>query len=160
MDVDRKKLKTILLHATLWILYIGYESFLLLFSNTGHFSFVEMGLNFGVYALLFYTNARLLLPWVYRRRQYLLFGGGVLLMFAGYGLLRYAINSYVLPALGVLMLRPIGPLKLFLAQTISRGIYFLMLSFVYWFSSNAVQLEKEKRKQDKQLRIAEWGVHT
>lgn len=159
MDVDRKKLKTILFHTTLWIVYISYESFLLLFSNTGHFSFVEMGLNFGVYALLFYTNARLLLPWVYRQRQYLLFGVLLLLMFAGYGLLRYAINSYVLPALGVLMLRPIGTLKLFLAQTISRGIYFLMLSFVYWFSSNAVQLEKEKRKQEKRLRIAEKNLY-
>jgi LytS/YehU family sensor histidine kinase len=159
MDVNRPKPKTILTHIALWIVYIGYESFLLLFSNTGHFSFVEMGLNFGVYALLFYTNAKLLLPWVYRRRQYLLFGVLLILMLAGYGLLRYAINSYVLPGLNVPMLRPISTLKLFLAQTISRGIYFLMLSFVYWFSSNAVQLEKEKRKQEERLRIAEKSLY-
>ncbi|MDQ2770679.1 MAG: histidine kinase [Bacteroidota bacterium] len=158
MNVNPKQLKTILIHAALWIIYISYEAFLLLFSNAGHFSFVEMGSNFVVYALLFYTNGSLLLPWLYRRRQYLLFGLLLLLMFTGYGLLRYAINSYVLPALGVHMLRPIGPMKLFWAQTISRGIYFLMLSFVYWFSSNAVQLEKEKRKQEKRLRIAEKNL--
>ena len=158
MKLTRETLKTILLHVALWLVYIGYESSLLLFVNAANFNFWEKGLNFIVCALLFYTNGNLLLPWLYRRRQYVLAGVLLLLMFTGYGLLRYTLNSHMLPALGVQMLRPISSTKLFWAQTVSRGIYFLMLSFVYWFANNAVQLEKEKRQQEKQLRLTEKSL--
>lgn len=158
MKLTSQNIRLSLLHLLLWIVYIGYESFLLLFVDTIHFSFWETGLNFALYALLFYTNGSLLLPWLYRRRQYLLFGVLLLVMFGAYALLRYALNSYVLPTLGVTMMRPLGSAKLLWAQTLSRGIYFLMLSFAYWFASNAVQLEKQKRRQEEQLRLTEKSL--
>jgi two-component system LytT family sensor kinase len=158
MKFTYKALKAPLIHVVFWLVYISYESFLLLFINAASFSFWETGLNFIVYALLFYANSNLLLPWVQRQRRYLLFGGLLLLLLASYGLLRYTLNSYLLPALGVQMLRPIGSVKLFLAQTVSRGIYFLLLSFGYWFANNAVQQERGKRKQEKQLLLAEKSL--
>lgn len=153
-----KHTKIILIHISIWIFYILYESFLLFFVPSAHFNFWETALNFLLYALLFYGNGQLLLPWLYRRRNYLLFALLLLGLFAGFGGLRYLVNVHLLPLLPQPMLRPVSSLALFWAQTTSRGIYFLLLSFAYWFARNAIQLERQQRRQEEQLRLTEKSL--
>ena len=60
MKFSRKQLKIILIHLALWFSYILYESFLLLFANVVGFNYWETGLNFLLYAGLFYSRIALL----------------------------------------------------------------------------------------------------
>jgi sensor histidine kinase YesM len=158
MEFSPRYIKHVTIHICLWLFYILYESSLLLFINAAQFNYLEVSLNFLVYALLFYSNAHLLLPWLYRRRNYLLFGLLLVMLFAGYAALRGLVNIELLPALTQTMMRPVTSLNMFWAQTVSRGIYFLMLSFAYWFARNAIRIEQQQREQEVQLRLAEKSL--
>ncbi|MBT9393146.1 histidine kinase [Hymenobacter sp. NST-14] len=158
MKIVTFNVKIVATHLAVWLVYIFYESSLLILLNVGALNYWETLLNFVIYALLFYANAELLLPWLARKRNYLLFVVALLAIFAAYVALRGGLNMYLLPELGQHMLRPVSSAKLFWAQTVSRGIYFLMLSFGYWFARNAVMHEKQRRKQEAQLRIAERNL--
>ncbi|WP_400193678.1 sensor histidine kinase [Hymenobacter sp. B81] len=107
---------------------------------------------------MFYANSHWLLPAFYKRGRYLLYALALLAVFGLYALLRYFINGELLPALAEPMLRPVDSLKMFWAQTLSRGIYFLLLSCAYWFARNAIRLEKQKRLQEEQLRLTEKSL--
>jgi sensor histidine kinase YesM len=158
MKFPHKQLKIILIHFILWFLYILYESFLLLFANIVGFNYWETGLNFLLYAGLFYSNAHWLLPAVYKSRHYGWFALGLLALFTSYGALRYLLNLHMLPALPQPMLRPVVNINMFWAQTVSRGFYFLMASFAYWFARNAILLEQQQRWQQEQMRLTEKSL--
>jgi two-component system LytT family sensor kinase len=146
------------MHGSVWGIYILYESSLLLFVNPVTFNYWETALNFLLHAGLFYGNGHWLLPAVYKSRQYGRFVLSLLVLFACYGALRYLLNVHVLPALPQPMLRPVVDVNLFWAQTVSRGIYFLLLSFAYWFASNAILLERQQRQHEAQMRHTEKSL--
>ncbi|MGY3091483.1 two-component system LytT family sensor kinase [Hymenobacter sp. UYAg731] len=158
MKSPHKQVEIILIHVTVWFIYILYESFLLLFVNIVGFNYWETGLNFLLYAGLFYGNGHWLLPAVYKSRLYGRFALGVLVLFAGYGALRYLLNVHLLPALPQPMLRPVVDVNMFWAQTVSRGFYFLMASFAYWFARNAIMLERQQRWQEARMRLTEKSL--
>ena len=158
MNFPSKKAETVLIHVVIWFIYILYESFLLLFVNIVGFNYWETGLNFLLYAGLFYGNGHWLLPAVYKSRNYGWFALGVLVLFAGYGALRYLLNVHLLPAMPQPMLRPVVDVNMFWAQTVSRGFYFLMCSFGYWFARNAILLERQQRRQEAQMRLTEKSL--
>ncbi len=158
MTFAPRNIRLIITHLSIWLFYILYESSLLLFIDSARFNYAEVALNFLLYAMLFYSNGHVLLPRLYARRRYLAFGATMLALFAVYAALRGVVNMALLPALGQNMLRPVSSEKLFWAQTVSRGIYFLMLSFAYWFARNAIGLERRQRQQQVQLRLTEKSL--
>ena len=158
MTFAPRNIRLIITHLSIWLFYILYESSLLLFIDSAHFNYAEVALNFLLYAMLFYSNGHVLLPRLYARRRYFTFALMVLALFAVYAALRGLVNIELLPALGQTMLRPVSSEKLFWAQTVSRGIYFLMLSFAYWFARNAIGLERRQRQQQVQLRLTEKSL--
>ncbi|UOQ73998.1 sensor histidine kinase [Hymenobacter cellulosilyticus] len=152
------KAKSVLTHLLIWIGYIGYESAFLLISNNLTINFWETGLYFSLFAFLFYVNSLVLLPYFFARRAYASYAASVLLLLAFYGALRYATTVYVLPQVTQDLHYPYTTAKLFWGITLYRGVYFLLLSFGYWFSRNAVRLEKQKRLNEEQLRTAERSL--
>jgi two-component system LytT family sensor kinase len=151
-------LKPALIHLLIWLCYILYEGAFLTVVNNIQFNYWETGLNFLLYALLFYINSLLLLPRLFAARQYVLYVLSLLAMLGVFCGLRYLLTVDLLPHLTNNILYPYSLPKLFWGLALYRGIYFLLLSFGYWFSQNAIRLEKQKRRQEEQLRSAERSL--
>ncbi|PJJ47718.1 sensor histidine kinase [Hymenobacter chitinivorans] len=158
MPVQSPLLKKILVHFLIWICYIAYEGAFLTVVNGMQFNYWETGLNFALFAILFYANSLVLLPRLFAHRHYLLYGLnliGLIMVFCG---LRYVVAVFILPQLTQHVLYPYSSTKLFWGIALYRGVYFLLLSFGYWFSRNALRLEKQKRLNEEQLRSAERSL--
>ncbi|GGF03940.1 histidine kinase [Hymenobacter cavernae] len=140
------------------MLYILYEHSILIFSGQLAINYWEVILNFTLYSLLFYTNANLLLPRFYARSKYIQYILSLVILSLLFAALKYAINVSILPALTNEVLRSAPANSLFWAQVIYRGIYFISLSFGYWFATNTIQLERQKRVQEQKLRLAEQSL--
>ncbi|GAA3952113.1 hypothetical protein GCM10022406_37380 [Hymenobacter algoricola] len=121
-------------------------------------SLVETGLSFLANAGLFYVNALYFMPKLYARRYYLTYFTVVLALMVGFTLIRYVLSMYILPPLLDVPMTPIRSYKIFWGQTIYRGMYFLLPSIGYWFARNAIRLEKQKREQEHDLRVAERNL--
>lgn len=158
MLFNRSRINTIGQHLLVWVLYIIYEHSILIIAGQQQINYGEVIVNFSLYAVLFYVNALLLLPRIYGRGKYGRYALGLvtlLLFFCGF---KYLLNVFILPAITNEPLRSFASNKIFLSQALYRGIYFILLSFGYWFALNAVQLERQKRLQEQKLRIAEHNL--
>ncbi|RYU77920.1 sensor histidine kinase [Hymenobacter persicinus] len=158
MDNKNNVWKNVFIHLCIWLVYITYEGSILLFTSNLQFNYFETGLNFLLYAFLFYCNSEILLPGLQRRRNYFLYLLQLVLLLAVYSGLRYGLNLYLLPGLNRPMLHPPSTKMMFWAQTQWRGGYFLMLSFGYWFARNSVQTEKRRREQAQHLQLVERNL--
>jgi two-component system LytT family sensor kinase len=145
------------LHLLAWIGFVIYE-LSLVFLIGAPFNFLETLLSFLLNAGLFYVNCLWLMPRFYARRHYLLYLLALLGLLSSYALMRYALNIYIFPTLLHQPMVPISSYKLFWGQTLYRGIYFLLPSIGYWYARNALQLEKQKRQQEHELRVAEKNL--
>ncbi len=164
MQTKGFSLKQATIHLLLWIAYILYESLLFIVMDARKLNLWETGMNFMVYAGVFYLNSLVLWPRYYTTHKYIQLAFYLILLIVVSLLLRYIVNRYVVPELGGgSMLRPVDltdgeKIKIFIAESIWRLIYFVMISFVYFFASSAIKherdlrlLEENKRKQDIQL---------
>jgi hypothetical protein len=145
-------------HLCVWVFYIFYETSILFIMEAQGINLVETGLNFALYAIIFYVNSLYLLQRFFARRRYLLFGAGLVVMMSAFTGIRYLLNVYALPLLSEPMQYPFQSNKMFWAQTLWRGGYFLMLSFGYWFALNLIKVEKQKREHEVQLRLLEKSL--
>ncbi|MCB2379304.1 histidine kinase [Hymenobacter sp. BT635] len=155
--------KSIVTHLLIWLGYILYETAFVFImsdsdiSNSG-INVIETGILFLFFAFLFYVNSLVLLPRYFAKRAYLEYILLLLLLFTVYALLRYCTIVYILPWSTGAMVNPYTTQPHFWAIALYRGIYFILLSFGYWFSRNAIQLEKQKRAQEQELRTAERSL--
>ena len=149
-------LRFVLHHTLVWLGFAVYEQsvFLLIGNNK-----MEVWQNTSYYLLnagLFYCNASLLLPQLYVRRYYLLYALGALLLLLLYALLRTELYLFLLSS------DPAVPLtssyRQLLALSSYRGIFFFLVSMGYYFSRQALQLEKQKRMQEEKLRATERSL--
>ncbi|MBJ6141942.1 sensor histidine kinase [Hymenobacter sp. BT559] len=145
-------LKPVLTHLAVWVSFGIYEQSTQFFINPYRLSFFWILLNYGLNALLFYSNSDWLLPRLVGRRHYV----------------RYAIFTLVLTSVYALCRAQIGlsavasPVPFTFGQqwvaSLYRGSFFLFVSTGYWFARRAVQLERHKREQEQQLRLAEKNL--
>lgn len=136
--------RQILIHTCIWIAYILYESILFIAIDSRRLNLWETGLNFSLYASVFYLNSLVLWPRYYRTKKYGLLALMMLAMILVFLLLRYVFNLYLIPRISHLMIHPIGSLRIFIAESIWRMIYFVTISFVYFFASSTIQMERER----------------
>lgn len=146
------QLKTVLTHCLLWLLFGVYESWTIASVNKMEFSLPLILLSYLLHAALFYVNSDWALPRLAGRRHYWAYGFTILAITALYALLRAELN-----------IGPLGPaLPYTLEQqwvaSLYRGSFFLFVSAGYWFARRAVQLERHKREQEQQLRLAEKNL--
>lgn len=139
-------LKLITIHALAWVLYVCYESSILLIIDGFHFNWWEVVLTFAIYAIMFYVNSLYILPRFYIRKKYLLLvlsllGLGVFLVVA-----RYLVIVNILPYLDPEILYPFKNDKTFIAQTVWRGGYFTILSTGYFFANHLVRVERQRNE--------------
>lgn len=159
MQARSDALKNVLIHLMTWLVYIVYEVVVALFIDEARLNFWEISLNFSLYALLFYVNVLGLLPHFFGpRRRYGAYALALLATVGAYLAARYALNEYVVPALNPAMSRPIFSVNRFLIESVWRGVYFLGVSFGYWFAVNSVRVERQKRAQEMRLRTTERSL--
>lgn len=159
MELPANRIKTVMIHALIWLLYFIYESSILLIIDSIKLNYWESGLNFTLYACIFYLNSLVLLPYFIERKRYVLLVIATILLLALVTASRYGLYLYIIPEVEGQILRPFTNHKLFLAQTVWRGGYFIILSFGYFFVLHAIRnersrriLEEIKRKRERKLR--------
>lgn len=148
-DSQKKKWRNISIHIAVWIVYMGYELITVVQIGGADFNPVETVLSFGLYAGLFYTNTEVLLPYLFGRKRYALFAITTLIAIAAYIATRYLLKVFLIPWMGFAQNYPFSEFRLFLAEALWRGGYFLMLSFGYWFAKNLIEVEKKKKLLEK-----------
>jgi two-component system, LytTR family, sensor kinase len=140
--LQKKPLRLILIHAAVWLVYISYELAMLYFSTGSSRNLIISYLNFTVYIFLFYAFALYLLPLLFKHKKYLKFLLSAVLVMALFIGIRY---SYVHILFAQGLNYPFVSLKTFLAETVWRGGYFIMLSTGYWVAANLIEAEREMR---------------
>jgi two-component system, LytTR family, sensor kinase len=140
--LQNKNFRLILIHAAVWLVYISYELAMFYFSTGSSRSLIISYLNFTVYIFLFYAFAFYLLPLLFKHKKYLTFLLSFVIVMALFIGIRYC-YVHILFARGLNY--PYVSLKTFLAETVWRGGYFIMLSFGYWVAASLIGAEREMR---------------
>jgi sensor histidine kinase YesM len=146
------QLKLVLTHCLLWLGFAIYEVWTIAAVNTLQLSLPLILLSYLLHVSLFYANSDWALPRLAGRRHYWAYGLVVVAMTSLYAFVRAELN-----------IGPLGPalpytLKQQWLASLYRGLFFLFVSTGYWFARRAVLLERHKREQEHQLRVAEKNL--
>ena len=148
-----RKSRIVFTHAALWLVYFTYEYGIADLIGQYPINLLETLLNFLLYIGLFYSYTLFLLPRFLSRQDYGKFVAYALLVTGLFVLLRYETKVVVIPFLSNQeLLYPYQNLRVFLAETLWRGGYFLIIALGYWFANKSVQQEREKRQLEQQKR--------
>ena len=148
-----KRSRTILIHIAVWMVYYVYEYVVVNLIAFYDINFIESIFNFPLYIALFYSYTLVLFPVYLDQKRYVEFFAYAVLIAALFAYLRYEVKVSVVPFVSDESLTyPYRTLRLFLAETIYRGGYFLIIAFGYWFATKSVKQEKEKRRLEEQKR--------
>jgi hypothetical protein len=160
MRSEHKSLKGILLHSLIWLGFFSYEQFVFFLTESTRQAFQLVGPTYLLNVVLFYANSSLLLPKLYIQHRYWLwyYGLAVLILLATYALLRCEIYLHLAPSLGIPTIGPVYSYRDFWMLAFYRGTFFQFASMGYWFTSNALRVEQQKRAQEQQLRVAERSL--
>ena len=161
-----KRSRNILIHAATWIIYWLYEYVVIGLIGYLEMNLIESVLNFFLYVGLFYSYTLLLFPVYLNRKRYVEFIVYAVLIIGLFLYARYQIKITIVPILtNAALTYPFKTIRIFLAETVWRGGYFLIIATGYWFATRSVQHEKErrrleqqKRKDEQQLRIMETSL--
>ncbi len=161
-----RKSRTVVIHIAVWIAYLSYEYIVGGLIGQLHFNFLETFLNFVLYIALFYAYILFLLPNYLSGKHYLKFIAYASIITGLFVYFRYEVKVSVVPFLSNQeLLYPYKTLRIFLAETLWRGGYFLIIALGYWFANRSVKeererrrLEQQKRKDEQRLRILEASL--
>lgn len=156
-----KRSRTVLIHTVCWVVYFIYEITIISLIGGQEVSIESITFIFNI--AVFYLYVLLLFPVYLERKRYVAFFVYSFLLTGLLVYLRYQIKVTITPFLTDQSLTyPFAGLKIFLAESLWRGGYFLIIAFSYWFGTKSVRQEKEKRrleqqrrKDEQQLRILE-----
>jgi sensor histidine kinase YesM len=137
-------LKKILIHFSVWLIYILYELLIVFEVQGAQFNLTETFFNFALYSSLFYTFSELLFPRFFNKRKIVYFFLSFIAAFALFTWLRYLVKVQLMPVLSPDLIYPFTSLRSFVAETLWRGGYFTMFSFGYWVARNLIKTEQEK----------------
>lgn len=152
------KVKNVIIHIIVWLVYILYELITIFQVGGLEIHWCETLLNFSLYAVLFYVSAAYVLPKFYAKRRYVLLTLSIVIIFTCFTYLRYLLKVSVVPYLSDSMTYPFESIRKFMAETLWRGGYFIMLSFGYWFAKNLIKREREKKEGLRKIRLMEKGL--
>lgn len=155
-----KSLKPVFLHSLVWLSFFSYEQVIVFITESVRRSFQLIVATYLLNVVLFYVNSNGLLPLLYTRyRQWVWrYGFAVFGLLATYAFLRCEIYLHLAPALGIPTPGLAYSYRSFWALAFYRGTFFQFASMGYWFARNALQVERQKRAQQQQLRVAERSL--
>jgi two-component system LytT family sensor kinase len=125
----------------IWALFILYECLVTYFLGGKFASLADYVSAYTLNILLFYANAGFVLPKTHHKSIPYIILAEILLWIA-YAGVKYAITLTFFQ-LGWSASNPLAAPQFFLAQTIWRFIYFVGLSWGYWFALNIIRQRKE-----------------
>lgn len=144
-------LRNILIHILVWILYIFYETSILLYIEAGNIFWWEILSAFALNVAIFYITADYILPKCVGGKMYLLIPACLIALVIIYLFASYLETRYLFPFIeGKDALQAPILTKIYKAQHIYRATYFIGLSFGYWFAKKSIKSEKRLRESEKE----------
>lgn len=125
----------------IWALFILYECLVTYFLGGKFGSIADYVSAYLLNILLFYTNAAFVLPKTHKKSILYIILAEILLYLA-YAATKFAVTLSFLH-LGWSAVNPLAAPKFFMAQIVWRFIYFIGLSWGYWFALNIISQRKE-----------------
>ena len=161
-----KRSRIILTHVAAWIIYWSYEYVVIGLIGYLKVNFVESLLAFFLYIPLFYSFTLILFPKFLERKRYVKFSVYSAFVIGLFIWLRYEVKVHIAPFLSSKeLMYPYEEMRLFIADAIYRGGYFIIIASFYWFATKSIKqererrrLEQQKRKDEQQLRILETNL--
>ena len=148
-----KRTRIVLIHIVAWIVYYVYEYTIISIIGYREINIVESISTFLFNVAIFYLYILLLFPVFLERKRYLEFFGYAIVATGMLVYFRYQMKVTVAPYISDQpLINPYESLRLFLAETIWRGGYFLIIASFYWFANKSIRQEKEKRRLEQQRR--------
>lgn len=144
-------------HILAWLLFAAYEQLTVLFTATPNPNKFAIILNYLLNACLFYANSEWLLPRLQARGRSLLYAFAAIVVLALYALVRTEMYWDFFPRLG-LDLRIASSYGQLWVLSLYRGSFFQFASIGYWYARHAIQLERQRREHDAQLRATEKSL--
>lgn len=139
--------KSIILHLSVWILYFLYENGIVLILNMDQISMQSIIYFFLLNALIFYINTYGIIPYLFTRKKHLIVVPCTLLLLAFYILVNYQLTNFIHQH-HISTIYTTHPFKDFIILRIFRFIYFITLSYAFWFSVNKVKTERQLRESE------------
>ena len=132
-------------HSMAWILYFILINLNFYIGSRGKTNIISTFLHmFIVGAIVFYGNVHVVSAYFLPRKKYFLEIVGLVLLIITFAIFRYFLDFVLLPSLGDEFIYYKSFDKHFLYDTGWFALQYLLLSFGYWFSLRAIQVEKEK----------------
>lgn len=145
----RTRVKAI--HFLAWLGFVMYEQSVFLLVGTADLNLGQILSHYSLNAGIFYLHCTLLLPQLFARRHHSRYLFSVLLSLVVYALIRTELYLHVFPDPRALT----SPLKdsYYRLEVLSlyRGTFFLLVSAGYWFATQALESERQRRRQEQQL---------
>ncbi|UYZ61180.1 sensor histidine kinase [Hymenobacter latericus] len=145
--------RPVVIHVLIWVGFTLYEQATFLFMNGATNGLAAVTANYLLNAAFFYANSALLLRQVAQSR-YVSYALLALLALAVYALLRTGLNLHLGPLLGWSLPAAVTYKNLWVTS-VYRGSFFLFASLGYGAARYALQLERQRRLQEMQLRHTE-----
>lgn len=145
-------IRLILIHATIWIIYILYELSILIVLDPSAIKWDEILGGFTLNVALFYSTVCLILPISSKKRRLPAVIFSVLLAISLYLLISSILSSCLFPRSGYYA-KPLLKLltsKVFMAQHIWRATWFIGLGIGFWFFTKSIFVEKRLRVLEKE----------
>lgn len=159
MPLLSARVKTVLLHLGVWLAYYLFEVGFILLSGVQMPNQWDTTLNWMLYAVMVYANALWLFPSFFVPRRYLAYWAGLGGMMLVYLALKFGLNAYLLPYIGVTKLvMPTASPRMFFAMSAFRAITFLGYSMIYAYANYVFRMQKQLREQEQQLRVQERSL--
>ena len=143
--------KTILIHVGVWVAYYAYECVFLVAGQGIYPNVLGDIFQFSLYAFLVYVHSEWLFPRFFIPKRFGAYALGVTGMFLAYVAMRGGVTLYILPLLGIQSTQAFGSLRIFLAVSIFRGVYFYSCSLVYASVTYALRTQRQLREQERGL---------
>ena len=143
--------KIILIHISIWIIYILYEISILWYISPQQLNIYETFFAFILNAGVFYFNTWFILSSSFKKKSRFLIILAIAVLLTAYLCSSFLITKYIYPFFNEskLNIDDLQITKLFIAQRIWRGSYFIILSFGYCFAKKSVLAEKKTRQLER-----------
>lgn len=148
MQIDRKNVRTVSVHVSVWLVHILINNILLFYNEDSDVFFRRTLFTYPLVAALFYINAHIVADRFLPRHQYGRLIFWTILLASAYALLRYSLFAYVFPQFNIPSAYPNFKFMFneFTLDSLWIASQYLLFSYGYWFAKFRIQTEREKRR--------------
>lgn len=152
--MNKKRLKNIVIHSTIWLFYIILNYYLAYFQQLKNVLFIDYFTKYLLVIPVFYINVYLILPKLFQTKKYLLFIlAEAALAFAHYYLF-YIVYSDVLPAFFNFP-KLSFKFSLFFPRTFWWYFNFSLYGFGLWYATQVIEKQKQINELERKNYLAE-----